>query len=135
MQNIVEKIRKIENLYHAKGCTTKQLKEAQKELGVIFPEEFVDYTKEFGAISFYATEWTGLNVEGYLNVVSATIQQRKENLNFPARCFVLENIAIEGLLTVVDEEGHVYSEQHDKKTLLCNSISEYLDICVERKDK
>ena len=57
MQNIVEKIRKIENLYHAKGCTTKQLKEAQKELGVIFPEEFVDYKKFIGEDISVLMDW------------------------------------------------------------------------------
>ena len=62
MENIVDKINKIEKVYHAKGCTIKQLKEAQNELGITFPEEFVDYVKAFGAISFFGTEWTGLNM-------------------------------------------------------------------------
>lgn len=135
MENIVDKINKVEKLYHAKGCTTKQLKEAQKELGMVFPEEFVDYAKTFGAISFYGTEWTGLNVDSYLNVVNATKMERKINPDFPTGCFVLENLAIDGLITVVDEKGRVYSVQYDKKTLLCNSISEYLDLCVARKNK
>lgn len=135
MENIVDKINKIEKLYHAKGCTTKQLKEAQKELGIVFPEEFVDYARAFGAISFYGTEWTGLNVDSYLNVVNATKEERKINADFPAGCFVLENLAIDGLITVVDEEGRVYSVQYDKKTLLCNTMSEYLDLCVAREAK
>lgn len=135
MEKIVDKINKIEKLYHVKGCTTKQLKEAQKELGIIFPEEFVDYVRSFGAISFYGTEWTGLNVDSYLNVVNATKKERKINADFPTGCFVLENLAIDGLITVVDEEGRVYSVQYNKKTLLCNTISEYLDLCVARKNK
>lgn len=135
MENIVDKINKIEKVYHAKGCTIKQLKEAQNELGITFPEEFVDYVKAFGTISFFGTEWTGLNVESYLNVVDATKKERKINADFPTGCFVLENLAIDGLLTVVDEEGHVYSVQYDKKIPLCNSISEYLELCVARKNK
>ena len=133
MKGIVDKIKKIEKLYHAKGCTTRQLKEAQSELGVEFPEEFIDYVKEFGAISFYGTEWTGLNVDGYLNVVESTKQERKLNSAFPIDCFVLENQAIDGVITAVDEKGHVYTVQYDKKSLLCNSISEYLNICIARK--
>lgn len=133
MKGIVDKIKKIEKLYHAKGCTTRQLKEAQSELGIEFPEEFIDYVKEFGVISFYGTEWTGLNVDGYLNVVESTKQERELNSAFPTDCFVLENQAIDGVITAVDEKGHVYTIQYDKKNLLCDSISEYLNICIARK--
>lgn len=133
MKGIVDKIKKIEKLYHAKGCTTRQLKEAQSELGIEFPEEFIDYVKEFGAISFYGTEWTGLNVDGYLNVVESTKQERELNSAFPTDCFVLENQAIDGAITAVDEKGHVYTVQYDKKISLCDSISEYLNICIARK--
>lgn len=133
MKGIVDKIKKIEKLYHAEGCTTRQLKEAQSELEIEFPEEFIDYVKEFGVISFYGTEWTGLNVDGYLNVVESTKQERELNSAFPTDCFVLENQAIDGVITAVDEKGHVYTVQYDKKTSLCDSISEYLNICIARK--
>lgn len=133
MKGIVEKIKNIDKLYHAKGCTTRQLKDAQNELGLDFPEEFIDYVKEYGAISFYGTEWTGLNVDDYLNVVKVTKQERELNSAFPTDCFVLENQAIDGLITAVNEKGNVFCIQYDKKTLLCNSISEYLDICIARK--
>ena len=133
MNGIVEKIKKVDKLYHAKGCTTIQLKEAQRELGLEFPEEFIDYVKEYGAISFYGTEWTGLNVGGYLNVVEVTKRERELNSAFPTDCFVLENQAIDGLITAVNENGNVFTIQYDKKTPLCDSISEYLDICIARK--
>ena len=135
MKGLVEKIKKIDKLYHATGCTTSQLKEAQKELGLVFPEEFIDYVKAYGAISFYGTEWTGLNLDDYLNVVEVTKQERKFNSMFPAGCFVLENQAIDGLITAVDEQGRVFSIQYEKKAPLCNSLSEYLDICIARNCK
>jgi len=133
MGNIVNKIGKIKNLYHAKGCKISQLRKAQETLNINFPEEFLDYVKEFGAISFYGTEWTGLNVEGYINVVDATIQERDMNPNFPTDCFVIENQAIDGLLTIVNEMGEVYIFQYGQKDFLCNSLSEYLDICLARQ--
>lgn len=133
MKNIVEKIKKIDKLYHAKGCTTSQLRKAQIELGIDFPEEFIDYAKEYGAISFYGTEWTGFNVDSYLNVVEVTKQERELNSAFPTDCFVLENQGIDGLITAVNENGNVFIIQYDKKTPLCNSISDYLDICIARK--
>lgn len=133
MSNIVDKIYGIEKLYHVKGCSTSQLEDAQRILGLEFPEEFVDYAKEFGAISFYGTEWTGLNVEGYLNVVEVTKQERERNKLFPLDCFVIENQGIDGIITIVDTKGYVFSAQYDNIVPLCDSLSDYLDICIARK--
>lgn len=129
---IVEKIKKIPKLYHAKGCTTSQIKEAQNVLGLTFPDEYIDYVKEYGAISFYGTEWMGINVDGYLNVVDATKQERELNESFPMDCFVIENLGIDGIVTVSDEKGVIYSLQYAKKEKLCDSLSDYLDICALR---
>ena len=129
---IVSEIEKVPNLYKAKGCNTRQINQAQKELDIIFPEEYIDYVKRFGAISFYGTEWMGLNVDGYLNVVNATKQERKLNESFPLDCFVVENLGIDGIVTVSDEKGIIYSIQYDKKERICNSLSEYLSICLKR---
>ena len=131
--NIVDKIKTIPNLCHLTGCKTTQIKAAQKELDLDFPDEFIDYVKEFGFISFYGTEWTGLNVEGYLNVVDATKNERKLNKGFPQGFFVLENQAIDGILILVNSKGAVYSYQNGNlPTLICKSMSEYLDICIQK---
>lgn len=132
MMDIINEIKKISKLYHVNGCTTSQIMDAQKALDLTFPEEYIDYVKEYGAISFYGTEWTGLNVEGYLNVVEATKQERKLNSSFPLDCFVIENQGIDSLVTVSDEKGCIYSVQYNKKEKMYNSLSEYLISCVER---
>ena len=130
--NIVDEIKKVPKLYKAKGCTTSQIKEAQKALGLSFPEEYIDYVKEFGAISFYGTEWMGLNVDGYINVVTATKSEREMNDSFPLDCFVIENQGIDGIITVSDEKGCIYSIQYDKKEKICDSLADYLKICLNR---
>ena len=134
MEHILEKIKGIPNLYHVSGCTEEQLKDAQQNLGIKFPKEYVNYVKEYGAISFYGTEWTGLNIEGYLNVVEATKQERELNSDFPQDCFVIENLAIDGCITVIDEKGQVFCVQYNKKELLCENLEEYLDMCIARKN-
>lgn len=133
MSRIVEKIKSISKMYHVTGCTTRQLMEAQSALGIEFPEEFIDYVKEFGAISFYGTEWTGLNVDGYINVVEVTKQEREMNSSFPNDCFVIENLGIDGLISIVNQKGQVFSLQYDKKELICESLIDYLDICISRQ--
>ena len=133
MSNIVEKIRKIDGLYHAKGCSLQQVNEAQSKLNITFPEEYIDYVREFGVVSFYGTEWTGLNVEGDLNVVEVTEQERSLNDRFPKECFVLENLGIDGVLIIWNEKGQVFSIHFNEVKKICNSVSEYLDECIARK--
>lgn len=134
MSKLTDKINSIPNLLSTGGCTNEQISEAEKKLNLTFPEDFIEYTKNYGVISFFGTELTGLNVDGYLNVVDATLQEQKNNNNFPENYFVLENLYIDGILAVSDESGKVYSLQYDKKELLCNSFSEYLDLCIKRKN-
>ncbi len=132
VSNIVNKLNGVPNLLHLEGCVTSQIKEAQKVLNLEFPLEYIEYVKMFGVVSFYATEWTGLNVEGALNVVDATIRERQLDRTFPQKYFVLENVGIDGILTLMDESGKIYSYQCGNKALLCNSLEEYLDICLAR---
>lgn len=130
MPNIVEKIKNIPGFSGWKGCSKEQILEAQEELDVMFPVEFMDYVEAFGCIDFGSTEWTGLNIKGRLNTVEATKKEQSVNPNFPKGFFVLEDLNIDAKKVIVNERGEVYLLQHEKKTLLCKSISEYLDTCI-----
>ena len=132
MENIIEKLKKISCLNAIEGCTNEQIKEAQDALDIMFPDEYMEYVKEFGCIDFGSTEWTGLNIKGRLNTVNATKQEMDVNVHFPKRYFVLENLGIDAKRVIVNEKGEVYILQYDKKTFLCGSISEYLDMCIEK---
>lgn len=128
--NIVSKIRNVKGLHYTSGCNMKQIKDAESSLGIKFPKEFVDYVKTFGAISFYGTEWTGLNINGPINVVTATNRERSLNPSFPEDCFVLENN--DEYVTIVDKNGRVFELTNNKRKTICGSLSEYLDECIRR---
>lgn len=132
--NIVDKIRKIKNLNISKkgGASEEQIERAEKRLNLKFSEEYREYVKEFGAISFLGAEWSGLNVESYINVVNMTEDEKAFNEFFPEKYFVIENLGIDGIVILSNEDGKIYSNQYDKKELICNSLSEYLDICLKR---
>ena len=132
--NIVEKIKKMKDLdINPKGGVSKeQIERAEKRLNLKFSEEYKEYLKEFGMISFYGTEWSGLNIDGYFNVVNMTEDEKALNKYFPEKYFAIENLAVDGVIFVSNEEGKIYSIQYDKKELICNSLSEYLDICLKR---
>lgn len=132
MSKIVEKMKSIKGLNAIKGCSAEQVIEAQNALDIMFPNEYVDYVKAFGCIDFGATEWTGLNIKGRLNTVDATKKEMSVNPDFPKGFFVLENLGIDAKVIIVDQMGKVFLLQHNKKTHYCDSISEYLDKCIER---
>lgn len=130
---LIEEIRKIGKLYHAQGCDESQIKKAEKDLNMEFPNEYKEYLKEYGAISFFGTEWTGLNVEEYIDVVRVTVKERELNKNFPLKYFVLENLGIDGLLTIVSENGKVFSWNPDGKiNLIAENLVDYLKECERR---
>ena len=132
--SIVEKIKKIKNLDKNPngGANEEQIERAEKRLSLRFSKEYKEYVKEFGMISFYGTEWSGLNIDGYFNVVNMTEDEKALNKYFPEKYFAIENLAVDGVIFVSNEEGKIYSIQYDKKELICNSLSEYLDICLKR---
>lgn len=130
--NLIEKIEKIENLYKMKGCSTEEIVNAEKELNLNFSKDYKEYLEKFGSISFYATEWTGLNIGGVFNVVIATKQERELSEKFPKDYFLIENIAVDNILIIGNEKGEIYSYQNGKKEILCKNLLEYLDICIKR---
>ena len=132
--NIVEKIKKMKDLdINPKGGASKeQIERAEKRLSLRFSKEYKEYVKEFGMISFYGTEWSGLNIDGYFNVVNMTEDEKALNESFPKKHFVIENIGVDSIFIISNEDGKIYSIQYDKIEFLCNSLSEYLDICLKR---
>ena len=135
MSGIVDMIQTIPNLRHSQPCSREQLEAAQEELGLVFPPEYVEYVTTYGDIRFYATEWTGLNVKGYLNTVETTKEERELNEDFPKGFFVIENLGIDGKLAVVNESGEVFVLQYERMTPLCGSLTSYLRFCMARNDE
>lgn len=129
--SIVDKIRLIDGLYHIAGCTDAQIEEAEKLLDLKFPMEYIDYVKGFGCIDFGSTEWTGLNIEGELNTVEATLSDKEYNKFFPDKFFVLDDYHIDDKKIIVNEIGQVFLLQYEKIEKICESISEYLEICTD----
>ncbi|MBW9310778.1 SMI1/KNR4 family protein [Fusobacterium nucleatum] len=132
--NIVEKIKKIKDLEITSNgrASEEEIIRAEKRLNLKFSKEYKEYIKEFGAISFFGNEWSGLNIDGYFNVVNMTEDERALNESFPEKYFVVENIGVDSIFIISNEDGKIYSIQYDKIEFLCNSLSEYLDICLKR---
>lgn len=132
MSKIKDLISSIDGIKFIGACTSDEIDDAQNKLGLGFPEEYKEYLLNYGAIRFNGIELCGLNIDGYLNVVEATEQEKEANSSFPNKMFVIEDLGIDAKLIVGDEEGNIYLLQRDKKKLICSSFAEYVEKCKGR---
>ncbi|HEL9636488.1 TPA: SMI1/KNR4 family protein [Streptococcus suis] len=133
MDQIVEKYRKIDTIEEFDPATEFQVTEAERRLGLEFPREYVILVKEFGAVSFYATEWNGFNTNAWMDVVESTLDARDTYVDFPKDKFVLESLHVDELLVLADSEGRVFLWRDGVEKKIRSSISEYLDECISRR--
>lgn len=127
MLHTIKKIEEKFKLYKTKGASEELIAEAERQLNLSFPEDYREYLLMFGSISFGSTELTGLNIDGYANVVSVTLKEAQRNKSFPKGSIVLENTGIEGLLMLQHPDGEVYEWQNGKKGASFGSLKKYLE--------
>lgn len=128
MKDIIQTINNLENMRFIKPASIEQIIEAEKELGVNFADDYIKYVKKYGVISAKGIELTGVTNYKRLSVVFITKKERNINPNIPANMYVIENIAIDGLIALQDETGKVYTVTPNKTPKLSyNSLSEYIE--------
>lgn len=111
-----------------KPASIEQIIEAEKELGVNFADDYIKYVKKYGVISAKGIELTGVTNYKRLSVVFITKKERNINPNIPANMYVIENTAIDSLITLQDETGKVYTiTPNETPKLSYNSLSEYIE--------
>ena len=111
-----------------KPASMEQIIEAEKELGVSFADDYTKYVEKYGVISARGIELTGVTTHERLSVVSVTKKERNMNSNIPANMYVIENIAIDGIIALQDETGKVYTiTPNGTPKLSYNSLSEYVE--------
>lgn len=126
MKELLAKIGAKHKVFCGKGVSENDIAKAENKLGVSFPLEYKEFLREIGILSFSSHEFMGLGVDGHLNVVTSTLEERKLDTSFPKDCFLVENIGIEGILVLQDSKGSVYSYINKKKKKIANSFKDYI---------
>lgn len=109
------------------GVDEEVIQAAEQELAMKIPKTYRDILAEFGSIEIGAEEIFGLGVEGYLNVVETTLEERKLAKGDLDNYIVIQNLSIGGLLIVVDENDNVYEYANGSfKNLLCTT-ADYIE--------
>ena len=90
------------------GKTSREdIEKAQDRLGFVFPKEYRIFVENFGAMAYRSNEVFGLGIDGYLNVVESTIQERKLYPEQLDNVVVIKNEGVEGILLTLNEDGNV----------------------------
>lgn len=127
MHNLIKAIEERFKLYRTRGASAELIAEAERQLNISFADDYKEYLSLFGALSFGATELTGLNIDSYANVVSVTLKEVQRNKSFPKGSIVLENVGMEGLLILQKEDGEVYEWMDGKKGATFPNLKAYLE--------
>lgn len=128
MKDVIQIISNLKDMRFIKPASMEQIIEAENELGVNFADDYTKYVKKYGVISARGIELTGVTTHERLSVVSVTKKERNMNFNIPTNMYVIENIAIDGVVALQDETGKVYTiTLNEVPKLICNSLSEYIE--------
>lgn len=85
-----------------------KIQDAEKELGVTFADDFVEYTKHYGAVASEGMEWLGVVNSKRLSVVDRTNSYRELYPSFPANMYIVEELGIDGAVVLQDSTGKIY---------------------------
>lgn len=128
MKDIVQMISNLEDLRFTRPASREQIIVAEKDLGVTFAEDYIKYVEKFGAISARGIEITGVTTHERMNVVSVTNRERSLNSRIPSNMYVIENNAIDGIITLQDETGKIYTiAPYANPKLVFDSLTEYVE--------
>lgn len=109
------------------GATEKQIKEAENKLGLTFSDEYKAYLLEFGCVSMYEHEFTGLNCSKRLDVVEVTLEQRDFISNIPLDLYVIEEANIDGIIICQNNSGEVFCvSPNSVPNKISNSFEQYV---------
>lgn len=102
---------------------------AEQLLHLRFSSEYKSYVTEFGAVSFWGHELTGISDVPALNVVKIT-EELRNYTNVSNTWYVIENIHIDDIVFWQDHNGVVYRTMPNAEpTLFCKTLADYISMC------
>lgn len=124
--NLFIVIDRLPDLRFTGGVSELAIKEAEKQLNLMFAPEYILYLKKYGQIEANGIELTGLSSKITTSVVNATNILRKVG-NIPTNMYVIEDLEIDGIEFLQDETGKIYQYiGKNKLTLYAQSLEEYI---------
>ena len=127
MSSIISTIKSFSDLLSLSSVQENKISAAEKKLSLTFAPEYREYVSEFGAVVVNGHELTGIVNSERLNVVNVTIQEWGLNPQVPRNMYVVENVAIDGIIIWQDASGEVFqSSPNSAPKTIAASLAEYL---------
>ena len=124
----VDVLNSIENMHALKGVSDEVIREAEKELGLVFSPEYYEYLKQYGVASAKGHEFTGLGSSNRLSVIYNTIQERELHPKMPGSYYVVEQCNIDGIVILQSPDSKVFMIGSDGIIqFISGSLAEYLE--------
>lgn len=124
--NIIDVISSLKAYDYALGATFKEIEEAQKVLGLVFADEYIRYLSEFGAITYYGHELTGITPINRLSVVSVTTDLKQFH-KVPNSFYVIEELNIDGIVIWQDYTSSIFQSTPDTVPIkISDSLADYI---------
>lgn len=127
MSQIVGIIQSLQSYRKAGKPTKADIADAEISLRLSFSDEYKEYLEEFGAVSAFGMELTGIISVEYRNVVLATKEEWSLNSKIPHTMYVVENTCVDGIIIWQDTNGLIYqsSPSSDAKQI-ATSLGDYI---------
>lgn len=126
MSDIIKAIKGLKNMRCMGGASQIEIDNAEIRLGFRLSEEYEEYLAEFGVVSAYSTELTGISKEKYLDVVAVTEKLRKYN-DVPKDYYVVEDTSVDGIVIWQNTKGEIYeTSPNSEPKKIADSLAEYL---------
>lgn len=127
MSKIIDVVKELPELLSTGAADSSVIESAEKELGLKFASEYKEYLAEFGSVLADDIEITGIAKSKNRNVVAVTKREWDLNSQVEHNMYVVENLAIDGIIIWQDELGNVYETFPNKNAKkVANSLAEYI---------
>lgn len=127
MSKLVDYINELEDVIALSPATENDIKNIEQELSLTLADDYKDYISTFGAILTDDIELTGFSKSKNRNVVDVTVREHQYNKSVSSNLYVIENLAVDGIIIWQDENGIIYeSSPNNKEKKIANSLYDYI---------
>lgn len=127
MSKIIDVVNDLPELLTTGAADNISIESAEKELGLKFANEYKEYLREFGSVLADDVEITGIAKAKNRNVIAVTKREWDLNPQVEHSMYVVENLAIEGIIIWQDENGKIYETSPNQKVKkIADSLADYI---------
>jgi hypothetical protein len=127
MSGILEALKSKSGFIYTGSVSNEEIERTEKEMGVLFSNEYKEYISQYGCASFVGHEITGICSSMRLNVLYVTSQEKSLRPDLPDGMYVIEKTSIDDIVIWQDSSGAIYKTSPGKLPIkICDSLEEYL---------